>query len=252
MRQRSWGNVGSAPVGCRWPQPAATLRLVCFPHAGGGPAAFRSWAAALSPDVELWTATMAGRAGRKHEPFATDWRELTREFAAWVSAHVPPPVAIAGYSLGALVGFEVAREITRHGAIAIDHLLVCGHPAPESALSHEIPDVDDVLVSEVDRAFGGIPPEVRSSPEILRHFLPILRADLELASAYRLEPGPQLECAITAIAGKDDPAVSAAGLRRWSRYTSGSLQILRPAGGHFFRGEDERLFLDEVRRVVRA
>ncbi|MFD0477252.1 hypothetical protein ACFQ0B_60405 [Nonomuraea thailandensis] len=34
--------------------PAAALRLICFPHSGGQPGMFRRWVAGLAPDVEVW------------------------------------------------------------------------------------------------------------------------------------------------------------------------------------------------------
>ncbi|MEV4256663.1 hypothetical protein AB0J52_26160, partial [Spirillospora sp. NPDC049652] len=36
----------------RRPRPDAAVRLLCFPHAGGGAAAYAGWPDALGPDIE--------------------------------------------------------------------------------------------------------------------------------------------------------------------------------------------------------
>ena len=242
----------AAPVACRNPQPAALARLVCFPHSGGGPMAFRDWAAGLAPDVELWSVTLPGRAGRGREPFAREWPPLVDETAAAIASDVPGPVALFGHSLGALLAFEVARALTRKG-VPPQHLFVSARSSPDTLLSGEVPASDAELLSEIDRVYGGVPDLVRASPELLRHFLPILRADLDLAVAYAFRPGPPLACPITVLAGSDDPTVSDEGLSRWARHTSATCEVHRLSGGHFYLGEHEQTVLATVlSRILKA
>lgn len=223
----------AAPVACRSPQPAAVARLVCFAHAGGGPMAFRGWARGLAPDVEVWTATLPGRAGRVREPLARSWRPLVEEMAAAVAERVPPPVALFGHSLGALIAFEVARELTRRGA-GPAHLVVSARDAPDVPQTASLPETDAALLDQVAGAYGGVPDAVLASDELLRHFLPILRADLELAVGYAHTPGPPLGCPITALTGADDRTVSRDGVAAWARQTTSRFEALTVPGAHFY------------------
>src|SRR5204863_4860404 len=136
------------------------------------------WDGALAPDIELWHVTLPGRGGRMREPFAREWAPLVQELATAIARDVPGPVALFGHSLGALLAFEVARRMTSAGRPPA-HLVVSGRGAPDTAPALDVPATDDELLRLIDRAYGGVPDQVRASREILEWFLPILRADLE-------------------------------------------------------------------------
>jgi medium-chain acyl-[acyl-carrier-protein] hydrolase len=223
------------------------MRLVTFPHAGGGPGTYARWDRALEPDVELWHVTLPGRAARAREPFARDWDVLVDELAAAIADDVPGPVALFGHSLGALLAFEVARRLTRTGRPPA-HLIVSGRPAPDSAPKLEVPETDDELLRLIHRAYGGVPDQVRASREVLDYFLPILRADLELASDYAMRPGTELTCPITAMTGDADPTSPPAGLERWARQTGAGCEYRVLPGGHFYLADQEPAALSTISR----
>lgn len=235
-----------SPIACHRPQPAAQVRLVAFAHAGGGPMTFRHWADELAPQVELWNVTLPGRAARWREPFARDWAPLVDGLSAAIVRDVPAPVALFGHSLGALLAFEVARRLTRAAAAPV-HLIVSGRGAPDGAPAIELPETNAALLRHVDLLYGGIPDEVLASQELLDHFLPILRADLELARAYALRPGMALTCPITAMTGDSDPIAPPCELARWSRQTGAGCELRVLAGGHFQLVDDPRTTLATIR-----
>lgn len=236
-----------APIVCLGRRPAATTLLACFHHAGGGPMAFRGWAEHLDPDVELWAATLPGRAGRRHEPFARDWDTLVDDFSGAIVEKAPEALALFGHSLGAVVAFEVARSLEHHGLPPVQ-LVVSGREAPDVPIPFSVPSTDAELLAQVERVYGGIPRAVAAEPELLRHFLPILRADLELASAYVYRPGPALGCRISAFAGDADRTVAAKGLAGWRRQTDASFTLHRLPGGHLFVYEHVPAVLAKVNK----
>ncbi|MCF6473229.1 thioesterase [Nonomuraea sp. MG754425] len=238
-------------LACLVENPAAALRLVCFPHSGGQPGMFRRWATGLAPDVEVWGATLPGRATRVSEPFARRWSPLVAEIADAVLEQVPGPVALFGHSLGALLAFEVSRALTLAGR-APEHLVVSARATPATPYPLTLPDGDEELIEAVDRVYQGIPSALRDSPDLLRLFAPVLRADLELAVSYVFRPGPPLSCPITALGGADDPTVPAAELSAWGRHTSGDFAAECFPGGHFYLDAAERAVLDTLwRRLPR-
>jgi surfactin synthase thioesterase subunit len=89
-----------------------------------------------------------------------------------------------------------------------------------------------------------------NAPDVLAHFVAILRADLELAASYRHVPGPALDLPITALAGDEDATVTSTQLERWASHTTGALRRHDLRGGHFyFEGQERRvceIVLDEL------
>ncbi|RKS09662.1 medium-chain acyl-[acyl-carrier-protein] hydrolase [Nocardiopsis sp. Huas11] len=235
------------------PLPGATLRLVCFPHSGGGPGVFHRWGSALAPDVEVWPVTLPGRAARTREPFARDWPSLVREMTAAVLDSGEGPVALFGHSLGAAVAFEVARALTRAGEPPV-HLVVSARSAPRTQRARlDLPGDDEGLLRLVDRVYRGVPDAVHDSPELRAHFAPILRADLELSNSYAYEPGPALPCPVTALGGRADGTVTEERLRAWADHTRGGFESHLFPGGHFYLEDAEHLVLNTLwRRIVRA
>lgn len=229
------------PITCSAHQPAAVVQLACFPHAGGGAYAFRRWATSLAPDVELWSATLPGRAARVREPFAREWAPLIDELATAINDAFAAPFALFGHSLGATVAFEVTRELSRRGAHPA-HLFVSARGAPDTTPSFTVPADDGDLLRDVSALYGGVPGVLHGSREVLEYFLPILRADIDLAAAYLYRPGPRLDVPITALSGETDETVSRAQLKGWRRQTSASFEWREFPGGHFyFEGRESGL-----------
>src|SRR5262245_63225231 len=95
------------------PRPAASVRLFCFPYAGGGASVFRGWADCLPGAVEVCPVQMPGRETRFREPAFTRLPPLVEALAASLRPHLDRPFAFFGHSLGALVAFELARRLRR-------------------------------------------------------------------------------------------------------------------------------------------
>jgi surfactin synthase thioesterase subunit len=91
-------------------------RLLCLHHAGGNGAFYLGWAADLTETCEVWTVNLPGRRGRVLEPLITDLDTLVAELADAAEALLDRPLAIFGHSMGALLAYEVARELRRRDA----------------------------------------------------------------------------------------------------------------------------------------
>src|SRR3954454_11305125 len=112
------------------PRPGARLRLLLIPHAGGGASAFRGWAEALPPEVEVCPVQLPGRENRMREPAFDRLPPLVEALAGALERWRDLPYAVLGHSNGALIGFELARHARRTGAPGPVHLFASGRRAP--------------------------------------------------------------------------------------------------------------------------
>jgi surfactin synthase thioesterase subunit len=214
----------------------AVLRLLCLPYAGGGSAVYHRWRSAVPNGVDLVPLSLPGHDGRLHEPPCTDIPTLAAILADDVCVVLDRPYAVLGYSVGAWLAFELSRELRRRGD-RLPTLLIAAASSPPHARIPEAPVYllpDEELVATVERRYGGIPPTVRDSPELLQLLLPALRADLQMGETYAYQEEPPLETPIFALGGTEDAAVSAARLGEWRRHTSGEFSMRLFPGGHFF------------------
>lgn len=222
-------------VGAR-PRPRAKQRLFCLPYAGGAPAGYRVWADLLPADVEVCPVQLPGRGSRFREAPFRSTSELVAALADGLLPLLDLPFALFGHSMGALVAFELARELRRREGPVPFLLALSGHqaprrPAPEPPFSH-LPDAE--FLAEVRRRYDGIPPEVLAEEELLRLLLPVLRADIQVLESYAYAAEEPLDCTISCFGGEEDPHVSLGDLQAWRDETSGPLRVRTFPGGHFF------------------
>ncbi|KYF69472.1 thioesterase II family protein [Sorangium cellulosum] len=227
-------STSDAWVGCPRPNPASRLRLFCFPYAGGGASIYSAWWRELPAHTELCAIKLPGREARLSEPPFERLTPLVQALATALDGWLAKPFAFYGHSLGALVSFELARELRRRGAPLPRHLFVSGRRAPHQPISaplHGLPD--DAFLAWL-RRMGGTPEEVLREPDLLALFLPVLRADVAVNEAEPFVPGPPLDCPISAFGGDDDERASPADIEAWRELTRGPFRAEVFPGGHFF------------------
>lgn len=235
-------------------KPAAALRLLCLPHAGGGPTAFFPWIALLAPEIECVSVQYPGRGHRFREQPPTSISDLVREIAARMAEIEDKPFALYGHSLGGLVAFELARSLRRMGARDPEHLFIGAsrppHLGPLLPAIHTLPD--DEFVEALQARYGGIPAAIYEDREVLNLFIAPMRADFTAYERYRLLPEAPLGIPITAFAATEDHAATPSSMREWARHTAAEFELEILPGGHFFPSSSIKLVVETIRnRLLR-
>jgi surfactin synthase thioesterase subunit len=213
------------------PRPWATLRLFCFPHAGGAASAYRAWPALLPETVDVFAVQYPGREDRLAEPRVPVMDRLADHVAEAVDPSLDRPFAFFGHSMGAAVAYEVAHRITRREP---ERLFVSAREAPHRSRSGDLHRASDAaLLAELTR-LGGSARELLDEPELRALVLPIVRDDYRLIETYRPAPRPPLACPVTVFRGDADPEVTAEDARAWQTTTTGAFEEKAFPGGHFY------------------
>ncbi len=234
------------------PNTKARLRLFCFPFAGGAASLFRTWSTVLPPEVEIYPVQPPGREGRLAETPFTEIAPLVETLGQVLRPHLQLPFAFFGHSMGALISFELARQLRRQSSPAPVHLFVSGHRAPQ--LPDPRPPIYDLphdeFIHEL-RQFNGTPEAVLQNRELLELLMSLLRADLQLVETYAYAEDEPLSSGITALGGLQDPLVTRAELDAWRLQTRGDFSLRVFPGDHFCLLNNSPLFLQTLAHDLR-
>jgi len=212
------------------------VRLFCFHCAGGSAAAFRDWPRQLSRQIELVTVQLPGREWRFGETPFRRMEPLIGELAEQIAPRLGERYVFFGHSMGALISFELLREIQHRQLPPPVLYFPAGLRAPQipdhDPPIHHLPDhefLSNLLEHHDDRL------TVMTDNDGLRSILlPCMRADVELCETYRYKQGQPLSCPIFALGGMADPEVTEDDLRSWKEQTTATFRYFLYPGGHFF------------------
>lgn len=234
------------------PNTRARARLFCFPHAGGGSAAFRGWGEALGDEVELCAVLPPGRERRIGEEPLTSIDTVVERLGPALAPWLDLPAVFFGHSMGALVAFETVDWLRGHGGNLPRLLVVSGRRPPDRPSNqpptHHLPTEEFVAVL---LKLGGTPREITEHPDLLDLLLPVLRADMQVVDTYRYRARPPLDCPIVVFGGAEDDRAPTAELTGWQRQTTGECRVRIFPGGHFFVYDDASGVLPTLRAELR-
>jgi len=241
---------------CHRPNPVARLRLFGFPYAGGGASSYCSWSKDLPSDIEIVGVQMPGLEGRRVDSGAPNIPILVQALAEVMYRDLGRPFALFGHSFGALIAFEIGRQLRRQYQCGPVHFFGSGSRAPQIPVS-EVPInhlTDKAFVRELQRRYNCIPDEILQNRDILKELLPGLRESVRLYESYKYSNGDPLDCPITVFGGLQDDTVNREGLEAWRYQTKATFSLHMIPGDHFFihfaREHFLRTLSDEIKRIL--
>lgn len=234
-------------ITCHQPKKGARLRLFCLPFAGGGASIYRTWASGLPSWVEVCPVQFPGRENRYREAPFTNLVSLAEALTVELGPFLDTPYTVFGHSMGALVGFEVARSLRRVGAPMPRAMFLSAYPEPRKALArkmiHELPKGE--FVEEL-RRLKGTPEAALANDELLEFMLPLLRADFQACDTYVYEPQAPLAIPFFIFGATEDREVPLLSLRGWCEQTSAPCSLKKFPGDHFFIQSQQDRLLAEI------
>jgi Predicted thioesterase involved in non-ribosomal peptide biosynthesis len=213
----------------------ATVRLFCFPYAGGSSNTYRSWQGLLPESIDVAPVQLPGRGERLSEPALPRLSGIVEALAHEIVPYLDKPFAFFGHSMGALIGLELTRWLRKNHKPLPVHLFVSGRRAPQLpepiGPAWDLPEQEFI---ERVRQLNGTPHDVLDHPELMQLIIPFLRADFAVCETYQHQAELPLECPLTVFGGIDDEEVSYEHLEPWREHTTSAYKLHLFPGDHFF------------------
>lgn len=232
--------------------PAATSRLVCFPHAGGSASYFHPVSARFAPAVDVVALQYPGRQDRRQEPCLTDIGSLADHITAEIASLPALPTVFFGHSMGAVLAFETLVRLEARSSPASLALVASGRRGPATTRRETVSEEsDEALIREI-RKLNGTESSLLADDDILRMALPSLRGDYRAIESYRCPASRVISAPITVLTGDSDPKTSLAEAGTWVQHTRGDFRMRVFSGGHFFLQEHAVGVGDEIAKDLRV
>ncbi|MFG2957399.1 thioesterase II family protein [Streptomyces sp. NPDC048291] len=219
-------------------------KLVCFPAAGAGASAYRTWAGRLSSDVGVLAVRYPGREDRFGDPFPPRLEALADDIADALQELTRHRLVLFGHSMGASLAHEVALRFQERGCPPAALCVSGRRPTHALAGRQMISGTDEEIIAHVV-SFDASRAAVFADPDLREIVLPAVRADYHLVDDYAGGRRPLLDCPVYGYTGDSDSEVTPEQMRRWAELTRDSFRLRVLPGGHFYlRAEEPGLLAD--------
>ncbi|SES47876.1 Surfactin synthase thioesterase subunit [Streptomyces sp. yr375] len=219
--------------------------LVCLPFAGSGAGFYRAWTEVSGQDIKVLPVQLPGREELfLDEPF-TDAIDAAGQLApriAEITAEMPD-FGLFGHSLGAVLCYEIARELLRLGHPGPTHLYVSGSPGPWNGRDSRATGLNDDEFVERVQEFAGYRHAAFDNPDLRELLLPVLRADVAMHENYKPSSNEPLAVPVTSLRGEDDALVSREHAQQWHETTRAEFRYVELPGGHMYLADSAEALL---------
>lgn len=233
------------------PNNDASIRLACFPHAGGSASYYFNVSRALASDCDVLSIQYPGRQDRRFETPLESVTKLADGAAAAIALWNDRPLLLFGHSLGATLAYEVAQRLRDSSDIRT--IFVSGRRAPSHHRTNEfVHRQSEQRLLETLRQMNGTAPLLLQDPEMVSALLPALRSDYRAAETYRDPKHPPLDVPIVTLNGSQDPEVTAEEIEAWQTHSTLPVEHHWFDGGHFYLNDHANEVIDLIYANVRA
>ncbi|MEW6994401.1 thioesterase II family protein [Colwelliaceae bacterium MEBiC 14330] len=231
----------------------ADLKIICFPYAGGNSSTYISWSEKLPSNVELVIIQAPGRGTRLGETAHSNMDCLINELIKVAPDILDRPYILFGHSLGSRIAFELMDKLKQLNYPLPLHFIASASSGPHKKLTkksiYHLSDKEFIVELE---KLNGTPQAVLKDKELMKLFMPLLRADFEIADNYNYTGNTIFNCPISVLGGEDDMNISHANLNSWGEFFTMNANIYLLPGNHFFIDSHKEMVIEKVNGIIQS
>lgn len=209
------------------------FKVFCLPFAGGNKYSYRTFDQYARGLINLIHLEYPGRGMRAQEPLLDNIYDLAEDAFDQIQDQIDGPFALYGHSMGALVGYLVAKKLVQEDKPPC-HLFLTGRRAPsipeDEPAAHLLPKAEFI---EKLKEFGGSPPDILNDPDLMEYFEPIIRADFKALDTYKYDQPANLQVPTTVVTGIEEKITYEEAVA-WEKETNAKFTARQFPGNHFF------------------
>jgi surfactin synthase thioesterase subunit len=224
-------------------------QLLCLPPAGAGPSLFHPWTLRHRDRIDVRPIPLPGRETRITEPLPASLEAMADQLAAQLAPALAPRYALFGYSMGAVLGYEMARRWAGAGLQTPEmiFILACNPPDRLAETREPLHTLESGAFWQAIMDLGGTPKELLDLPEALALFEPIVRNDFRICETYQhLAGGFRLGCPAHVFIADRDSMVDAETAALWQDFVAGDVVLHPLPGNHMLERRAFAALLDRL------
>ncbi|OOM71668.1 linear gramicidin dehydrogenase LgrE [Clostridium puniceum] len=225
--------------------------MFCFPFAGVGAAYFNRWIKYFKDDIVVCPIHLPGREEKIMEDPYVNMELLIDDLFEEISNYSSNNIILFGHSMGAKIAYEIAKKLEL-ASYPAKQLIISGSRVPHIPESNPIYNLPDEEFIKAIVRFDGTPKEILYNKELLKFFLPMLKADFTMDEKYHTTEVVKLSCQITAFGGISDKEADEEAMKEWKEYTKSNFKIFMFEGKHFFIRDKEAEILNIISQGIRG
>lgn len=226
-------------------------KIFVFPYAGGGAYSFRNWQEYF-PNFEIITAQYPGRENRIIEKPVSEFKKILDGLYEELIEQIDEETDyyLFGHSLGTKYVYELVLKIMNSKNKNPKGIIISAGKAPCYKEKNPIHQLDDNnFIKEISR-FSVTPTKIIENIEIMKVFLPMLRADFSVDETYINNDIVKIDVPILGLMGTEDEELMLSELTKWQEYTNKNFSYSSISGGHMFINKNLEDVIIEIKKFI--
>lgn len=227
------------------------VTLFCIPFAGGNKFTFYPLKDKLPNDIDLKPLELPGHGERLNEQPLLTIEDMVDDLTDQIIKEKPEQYIILGYSLGAILAYEIYFRLHKSHHILPSHMILCACEPIGYAKHNNINNMSDFEFKKFIKDKGDTPKEVLNHEELWEIVEPALKNDFLAIDNYHnsYEKKKKMNTTLSIFVGENDTIANHT-LYKWSNLTSEHVEYKFFQGSHLFITDAYDQLSEEIKLVL--